>query len=234
MSLPEPRGRPIAAPSVWSSRGTEIVSMLDFDLYGGKRGFLEHARTRVLFALGAYRKLCHIDWAAVGRMVFVCAGNICRSPYASARACSMGVPAVSFGLEATDGALADPAASRNALLRGLDLSAHRSTRAKSSSFASDDLIIAFEPGHLAELWRRGRREGPASLLGIWERPVRPHIQDPYGRSDSYFQQCFSVIDANVAALVGHMVRRGPPERGDDTGKAGMGSYDKGPRKGTLV
>jgi protein-tyrosine phosphatase len=206
--------------------------MLDFDLYGGKRGYLEHAGARVRYALGIYRKLYEIDWTAVARLVFVCTGNICRSPYAGARARALGVPAVSLGLQAAEGAPVDPVASRNALLRGLDLSGHRSARAQSSSFASDDLIVVFEPGHVAELRRRSRRETPVSLLGIWARPARPHIQDPYGRSDRYFQECFSVIDANVAALVGRMVRREAPRRGDATGKSGEGSYNMGSRDGT--
>lgn len=179
--------------------------MLDVELYGGKRGFLEHAMARALYALGTYRNISEINWASVGRLAFVCVGNICRSPYASARARALGVPATSFGLAAADGAPADPVASRNALLRGVDLSAHRSVRAEPSAFAKDDLIIVFEPRHLAEICRRGAHELPMSLLGVWAQPIRPHVQDPYGRGDRYFQECFSVIDANVAALVRNML-----------------------------
>lgn len=205
--------------------------MLDLDLYGGKRGFLEHTRSRVLYAMGTYRNLREINWAGVRRLVFVCTGNICRSPYASARARSLGVPAVSLGLEATDGAPADCAAYRNALLRGVDLSAHRSARAEASSFATDDLIILFEPRHLVAICRRGGTKAPTSLLGIWEPPVRPHIQDPYGRSDRYFQQCFSVIDANVAALVRCMGARAP-ERADESARLGSDNCNVGPRDRT--
>jgi protein-tyrosine phosphatase len=208
--------------------------MLDIELYGGKRGFLEHARARVLYALGIYRNVRAINWAGVGRLAFVCAGNICRSPYASARARLLGVPSISFGLEATDGTPADPVASRIALLRGVDLSAHRSAKAESSSFADDDLIIVFEPAHLAEIWRRSRCERPASLLGVWARPVRPHIQDPYGRSDRYFQQCFSLIDANVAVLVRYMMRHHASGHGDGTADSGAGRFDKGLRDRTFV
>jgi protein-tyrosine phosphatase len=208
--------------------------MLDFELYGGKKGFLEHTGARVLYALGIYRKICNIDWTAVDRLVFVCTGNICRSPYASAKARSLGVPAVSFGLEAADGAPADPVASRIALQRGLDLSGHRSARAESSSFANGDLIIVFEPRHLAEMWRRSGRETPVGLLGVWARPVRPHIQDPYGRSDRYFQQCFSVIDANIAELVARISRHNGLHRADNTRESRSGSYNKGFRHRTPV
>ena len=188
--------------------------MVDVELYGGRRAFLAHVRARVLYALGAYRSVRDIPWAAVERLAFVCKGNICRSPYACARARSLGVPAVSFGLDAADGEPADPAALKNSLLRGVNLSDHRSTRAESTHLVDGDLIIVFEPKHLGEVRRRFGHAKPAHLLGIWSSPSRPHIQDPYGQRDRYFQQCFSVIDANVAKLLEHMARnRAPAARG---------------------
>lgn len=178
--------------------------MVKVDLYGGRRGLVEHLRARALYALGAYSGVCDIDWRDVGRLAFVCQGNICRSPYASARARALGVAAASFGLDAMEGAPADQVATKHARLRGLDLTEHRSARIESSRIADGDLIIVFEPWQLAEALRRCANPTPASLLGIWAKPIRPHIQDPYERSDSYFQQCFSVIDANVAEIVRRM------------------------------
>ena len=181
--------------------------MIDVELYGGRRGYLEHVRTRALYALGAYRSARDIDWAAVTRLVFVCKGNICRSPYASAKARLLGVPSASFGLEAAEGAPADPAASRTAHSRAVDLSAHRSARRESCRITDDDLLVVFEPSQLAEIRRwRADRMPRATLLGIWAQPIRPHIQDPYGRSDRYFERCFSIIDANIAELVRRMAR----------------------------
>jgi protein-tyrosine phosphatase len=197
--------------------------MIDIELYGGKRGLLEHVRARALFALGAYGDICDIEWAAVARLVFVCKGNICRSPYASARACALGIRAASFGLAAADGALADPAASRNASRRGVDLAEHRSARLESSSFAADDLVVVFEPGHLSEVRRLSGGRTPTSLLGVWAQPIHPHIQDPYGRSDRYFQSCFSLIDANVAALADRIARGGAPVAARNTSGNSAGS-----------
>jgi len=184
--------------------------MIDVELYGGKRGFLEHLRAWTLYALGAYRNVGAIEWSAVRRLVFVCKGNICRSPYACARARSMGVTAISWGLDASGGASADPSALKNALARGIDLSRHRSTRLESTRLVDGDLVILFEPVHRIEVRRRIGDGIPASLLGIWSRPLRPHIQDPYGQTDRYFQQCFAVIDANLAKLIEHMARSGAP------------------------
>jgi protein-tyrosine phosphatase len=179
--------------------------MVDVELYGGRRGYLEHVRTRALYSLGAYRRARDIEWAAVRRLVFVCKGNICRSPYASARARLLGVPSASFGLDAGEGAPADPVALRAARSHGVDLSAHRSAR-ESCRITDDDLLVVFEPSQLAEIRRRyADRMLRVTLLGIWAQPIRPHIQDPYGRSDRYFLRCFSIIDANLAELVSRMM-----------------------------
>lgn len=206
--------------------------MVDVELYGGRRGFLEHVRGCALYALGTYRSARNVEWNVVRRLAFVCRGNICRSPYASAKARSLGAPAVSFGLDAMVGASADPAASKNALSRGVDLTAHRCARLTSSSIVDGDLIIAFEPAHLVEISKRCGDRAGTSLLGIWVRPIRPHVQDPYGRSDRYFQQCFSVIDANVAELVKRMTNRsnlqgtGISMRQSATGGTRMSSCDR--------
>lgn len=184
--------------------------MLDIELYGGKRGLLEHLRARMLYTLGAYGNVRDIEWSLVSRLVFVCRGNICRSPYASSRAQSLGLAAISFGLDAAEGAPANPVAAKNALTRGIGLSAHRSARMESNRLADGDWVIVFEPAQLAEVRRRLGNRTPATLLGIWSRPHRPHIQDPYGRSDRYFQQCFSVIDESIAQLFDSMVRGGAP------------------------
>ena len=184
--------------------------MVDLELYGGRRGFFEHIRARVQYSFGIYREVRELEWTAVKRLAFVCKGNICRSPYACAKARSLGVPAISFGLDAVDGAPADAAATRKALLRGIDLSAHHSMRMEPSNLVDGDLLIAFEPRQVAEVRRRCGEQPPASLLGIWSRSPRPHIYDPYGGGDRYFQECFSVIDENIAKLVEQMVAGGAP------------------------
>ena len=150
-----------------------------------------------MYSDGAYREIGGVSWSRVERLVFACKGNICRSAYASAKARSLGVSACSFGLHAVDGAPADPAAIRNAAARLLDLTAHRSTQATTCKMTATDLVVVFEPSQIIEARRYGEPGTQFTLLGLWSRPVRPWIQDPYGRSDRYFQRCFSVIDAAV-------------------------------------
>jgi len=175
--------------------------MIDIESYGGRRAYVAHLRARAAYVLGSYRSAQVINWGAVERLVFVCQGNICRSPYASARARALGARAISLGIEAADGAGANEDAARNALLRGLDLKDHRSTRLLPSLIEPGDLIVTFEPAHLLSRTQQNVASAAGvTLLGLWVRPVRPHIQDPYGRSDRYFQQCFAAIDRNVREL----------------------------------
>lgn len=176
--------------------------MVGFELYGGKRGYLEHLRSRALYSLGAFRQARRFDWATVRRLVFVCKGNICRSPYAAEKARVLGMTAISSGLETHEGAAADAAAVRNAARRGIDLSQHRSSVYNYGGLQSTDLIVVFESRQYVEVRRRSGDHGlSVTLLGIWSKPCVPDIQDPYGRSDDSFQRCYAVIDAHVLEVV---------------------------------
>lgn len=174
--------------------------MIDTERYGGRRAYLNHLAARALCLTGLYRPLMAIEWSAVRRLVFVCKGNICRSPYGEARARMLGIDAVSFGLSAVDGALADPSAARNAQRRQLDLSSHRSQRLEKARLSDDDLLLVLEPQQLRAVQERCGKNPAVTLAGLWATPQRPYVSDPYGRSDAYFQECFAVIDASVAAL----------------------------------
>ncbi len=192
--------------------------MIDVQRYGGYRGYLAHLRACAMYSFGVYPGRNAVDWSSVNRLVFICKGNICRSPYADARARLFGVRAASFGLNASPGSRADPLAVRNAGLRGVDLAAHRSAILDRAPVAQGDLLIVFEPAQLREVYIRVGRAAQVALLGIWTPPYRPHVQDPYGRTDRYFQQCFAVIDANVAELARRM--RAPGRGIVDTDQTG--------------
>ena len=175
--------------------------MIDSERFGGRRAYLSHLAARALSLAGAYRALLDVDWSSIDRLVFICKGNICRSPYAEARARSSGIDAVPFGLDAAGGASADTSAARNARLRRLDLSAHRSRRVDGSLLRPTDLVLLFEPQQVTQFRKRlGAAPASVTLAGLWAEPARPYLCDPYGRSDVCFQDCFSVIDASVATI----------------------------------
>jgi low molecular weight protein-tyrosine phosphatase len=173
--------------------------------HGRKMGLVRHYSHLARYLLGLYSSLKRVEWSSVTRLVFVCKGNICRSPYAEARARAMGLACSSFGLEAGAHAPADPSAVRAARALGLDLAGHRTQRVIEFPMAKGDLLAAMEPWQAAVLQSRPIPVGAqVTLLGLWCRPSQPHIEDPLGLSDEYFQTCFATIDnalANMSALM---------------------------------
>lgn len=175
--------------------------MIDFERFGGRRAFLTLLGSRASDIFGVYRPMRALDWAHLKRLVFICKGNICRSPYAQARVNALGLDAVSFGMDTTDHVPANETAIRVAAERGLNLDAHRARQLRKGDLGPHDLAIFFEPDHL-EVFRgidAGHRH--LTLLGLWGNARRPFIADPYGRSPRYFNECFSVIDRSADALV---------------------------------
>lgn len=88
-------------------------------------------------------------------VLFVCTGNVCRSPMAEAflraRLAQRGVPGTvrSAGTAAPGG----PASAHGVDVlgeRGLDLSAHRSTRLDADTLASADLVLGLAREHVRE------------------------------------------------------------------------------------
>jgi len=182
--------------------------MIDVELFGGRGEFVRHLVVRAKNSFGAYSHLTSIEWRSIDRLVFICKGNICRSPYAAVKARSMGIDAVSCGLEAIDGASANPDAMRNAAPRQQDLSSHSSLKLRASEIRANDLVLFFEPRHIVE-YRKVCVSHPASisLLGLWAEPQRPYVSDPYGKSDRYFQACFAVIDSGLQAVSGRLLKK---------------------------
>lgn len=178
-----------------------IKRHLQVEDHGGARGWFKHVHARAADALGLYRDQQRIDWNHIQRLVFVCKGNICRSPYGEARARSLGWCTLSMGLEARRGSVADPDAIAAAARRGIDLQPHRSLRFDATQLADGDLLLGFEDWHVAAIRQQlPPRRVAVTLTGLWSTPRRPHIADPHGRSARYFDLCFGTIDASLRTL----------------------------------
>jgi protein-tyrosine phosphatase len=178
--------------------------------FGSYRGLARLLLANIEDGLGGYRRLRQIRWDLVERVVFVCHGNICRSPYAERRAASFGLPTASFGLAADTGDPADHSALTVAARRAIELGQHRACAVEDFVFNSGDLLAAMEP-------RQVRALSPhlpmvpcqVTLLGLWSRPRRPHIHDPHRLSEAYWEQCLDVIDSAVQVIAERM-RLNPP------------------------
>lgn len=79
------------------------------------------------------------------------------------------------------------------------MSVHVTRTARTFQVLPTDLLVAMEPSQAAALTRIANG-AQVTLLGLWSRPRRPYIQDPYGRSDEYFQRCFALIDSGIRDL----------------------------------
>jgi len=173
--------------------------------YGGRRPFLRHIASRAGLLFGGWRRERNVNWRTVRRLVFVCAGNVCRSPYAEARGRTLGLATASCGITAIHGAHADPAALRTAAARGVDVGPHRSTPYADMDLREGDLLVLFEPAHLQALSARSQVAGTqVTLAGLWNRARQPYIADPFGRSEDYFRRCFEVIDASLEGIRGRV------------------------------
>ena len=164
--------------------------------YGSRRGAILTYKYRVLCLFGKYRKYRQTNWGSIDRLVFVCKGNICRSAYAEAVARSIGIDAISCGIDTVMGAPANEEAIKISAKRGFDLKEHKTTPIQSLTFKKTDLLIAMEPWQVEYLHHNLSVDG-CSLLGLWGKPVTPHIQDPYGSSPRYFDNCFNYIENSV-------------------------------------
>lgn len=163
--------------------------------YGRKAGLLRHCLHMARYRFGLFHSLEQVRWEAVTRLVFVCKGNICRSAYAEWKAKSLHIKAASFGLEAKGNSPADEVAMRIATARGVDLTMHRASSLDAVSLGPGDLLLTMESWQVNIVERRAFAQGAQiTLVGLWCKPVRPHIEDPSGLSPEYFSNCFSLID----------------------------------------
>jgi len=152
-------------------------------------------------AIGLYRRPRAKALRETRRIIFVCQGNICRSPYAEALARDIGLPALSCGVRASGTARADEVAARMAFARGVDLSAHRSVNIEQIELGPGDLLLGMEPGHLETLHEVSKRSGAhTSLLGLWSSPKRPWIEDPFALAPKAYERAFALIEASLARL----------------------------------
>ncbi|HEY0445811.1 MAG TPA: phosphotyrosine protein phosphatase [Allosphingosinicella sp.] len=171
--------------------------------YGTARGLIRLLLARLDQLRGRYRRFEAVDWRRVERLVFVCTGNICRSPYAERRAAGSGFPAASAALRGGSGQAADAGAQAAAIEAGLSLQSHSSLSVEDAGIKAGDLLVAMEPWQawrLAEMFAEAP-EVQVTLLGLWSSPRRPHLHDPFSLSPEYFRTCFKAIDSGVANLL---------------------------------
>jgi protein-tyrosine phosphatase len=169
--------------------------------YGTERGWVRLALAGLEHRAGRLHAYTEVDLSRVRRFVFVCLGNICRSPYAEHVARRAGLPCASLGLSTTTGAPAFEDAVATAAARGADLGAHQATDLADFEIEDGDLLLAMEVRQARRLDSLlAGRDVQVALLGAWAVPRRLHIHDPHTLGSDYFVTCFEAIESAVAGL----------------------------------
>jgi protein-tyrosine phosphatase len=139
----------------------------------------------------------------IRRVLVVCQGNICRSPFAERRLARYApkLDVQSAGLDTEPGSRAAPAAIRTARRFGVDLDDHAARLLAPELLGWADLIVGMQGRHRTQLSRSwGIAPGRIRLLGDY-LPDPPHaIEDPWGENDAVFAAAFDRIESAVRRL----------------------------------
>lgn len=153
-------------------------------------------------------------------VLFVCTGNICRSPtaegmfrHAVARAGL--AERVRIDSAGTHGYhVGEPPDRRSvaaAKARGVDLSALRARRVEAADFHRFDLLLAMDRGHLSHLARMGP-PGSAGRLQLFLDFAPPpwrgrDVPDPYYGQAGHFEEVLDLVAAGTEGLLAEVRRR---------------------------
>lgn len=145
------------------------------------------------------------------RFLFVCTGNICRSPAADAvlreRAVQAGLDVVCDSAATHAYHVGDAPDHRNIAVgaeRGYDLSPLRARKVQESDFREFDVILAMDTGHYDILAAMRPHDATAELVMFMEYcQGRPNIDvpDPYYGDLRDFEVMYDIIEDGISALV---------------------------------
>lgn len=154
------------------------------------------------------------------KVLFVCLGNICRSPtaaivlraVAAQEARELEIDIDSAGTAGYHiGAPPDARSQEAARRRGYDMSALRARVIAPEDFERFDLILAMDQENLAVLRRRAPRERHERIRLFLEFAPElgtTEVPDPYYGGPNGFEEVLDLIEEAARALIRHLRRQG--------------------------
>jgi protein-tyrosine-phosphatase len=140
------------------------------------------------------------------RVLFVCKGNICRSPFAEAvaRRAWRGVEVASAGYYPERGRASPASAVAVAGELGIDLVSHRSRILDQTMLSAADVVLVFDEENLETVERRfPYARSKLFRLGALDRAVPGGtIADPYGGTEEAFRVTYEQIHRAIDAATG--------------------------------
>jgi protein-tyrosine phosphatase len=152
------------------------------------------------------------------RILFVCTGNICRSPTAHAilrkrildRSLEAMVECDSAGTHAYHvGEGADPRSAKHGKRRGYDFSFHHARKVSRSDFHEFDWILAMDRGHLESLQEMSvpdQRAQIALFLSAIPGCKIEDTPDPYYGGDMGFEQVLDLCEQGCDAWLDKVLK----------------------------
>lgn len=144
-------------------------------------------------------------------VLFVCLGNICRSPMAegalreAARKAGLEIEVDSVGTAAYHiGEAPDPRAIATAMRHGIDISAALGRQLSERDFERFTHIFAMDKANMAGIKARAPRHSTAEiglLLDLLDGRHGDAVPDPYYGGDDGFEACWQMIGEAVDVLV---------------------------------
>jgi len=145
----------------------------------------------------------------VGSVLFLCLGNLCRSPFAEVAAAQRlsGMAVASAGFLSHDGRPSPPHVVQTARALGVDLSRARAHRVTPAQVAQADLIVCMDVSHLERMAHEfPQAMGKTTLLGLFRPGGAMEMRDPYDLSPAATRDVFVEMLAAIDALAAQAPR----------------------------